>query len=457
MKNSPDCFFPLSCSRKTVQFLFVVFMFSRVFATVSLAQGRRISPKTIITGVVADAVNGRLIDSVSVSAGGVTTHSNAQGGFTLEIPARKSAASKDYVLTFSRNNFIPLKRTVSAGNGKRIDAKMKSPYPLRNILHLFTDPGIPERGPHESPPTPACAVAETVPDLIGGQLGRHNFIYIGENNRRICVVIDGKLAWHYDTENDWEDDEIWLLSNGNILHAHMKYIEEITPRKEVVWHYDSPKGTEIHTCQPIGVDKVLFLQNQTDVAIVKLYNKVTGKYEIEKELKELGKGPHGQCRRFRMTNKGTYVAGTLGSHTFYEYDKDFNLIWTHDPGSMWGGVPLKNGNYLFQRENATTSVEINRAGDVVWQVSIADIQDQLTTLAPNAGKISATQTCERLSNGNTVMFTRFCEANIPQAIEITPDKKVVWILQDWKHLGDSVSAQFLDEPGYPEVPGETNH
>src|SRR5205823_11792025 len=142
-----------------------------------------------------------------------------------------------------------------------------------------------------------------------------------ENHRRICLVIDGKLAWHYDTENDWEDDEIWLLSNGNILHAHMKYIEEITPRKEIVWRYDCPKGTEIHTCQPIGVDKVLFLQNQSEVAVVKLYNKVTKTFEIEKELKELGKGPHGQCRRFRMTSKGTYLAGTLSSHTFYEYDK----------------------------------------------------------------------------------------------------------------------------------------
>ena len=384
MKNFMGWLTARSGYNKAVQ-LAIVSLIGTVFATASLAQARKDRRKTIFTGRVSDAVNGRLIDSVRVSAGGVTTHSNAQGVFTLEIPAKKSAAPNDYVLTFSRNNFDPLELIVSADNGKRVDAKMRSPYPLRNILHLFADPGIPERGPHESPATPACADAAVVPDLIGGQLGRHNFIYIGENHRRICVVIDGKLAWHYDTENDWEDDEVWLLSNGNILHAHMKYIEEITPKKEVVWRYDSPKGTEIHTCQPIGVDKVLFLQNKTEVAVVKLYNKVTGKYEIEKELGELGKGPHGQCRRLRMTSKGTYVAGTLGTHTFYEYDKDFNLIWTHDPGPMWGGVPLKNGNYLFQRENAMTSVEINRAGEIVWQVSIADIQDQLDTLAPNAG------------------------------------------------------------------------
>ena len=38
-----------------------------------------------------------------------------------------------------------------------------------------------------------------------------------------------------------------------------------------------------------------------------------------------------------------------------------------------------------------------------------------------------------------------------------PAKQVVWMLQDWIHLGDATSAQFLDEPGYPEVPGATNH
>jgi hypothetical protein len=276
MKNSIRCFTPRCYFSKTAWLPIMAFLISSVFATMSLAQGPKDSRKIVFTGVVSDAVNGRLIDSVSVSAAGITTRSNAQGVFTLEIPTKKTAVPNDNVLTFSRKNFNTLKRTVSAGNRLPLEVKMKSPYPLRNILHLFTDPGIPERGPHESPPTPTCAEVTVVPDLIGGQLGKHNFIYIGENHRRICLVIAGKLAWHYDTENDWEDDEIWLLSNGNILHAHMKYIEEITPKKEIVWRYDSPKGTEIHTCQPIGVDKVLFLQNQSDVAIVKLYNKVTG-------------------------------------------------------------------------------------------------------------------------------------------------------------------------------------
>ena len=38
--------------------------------------------------------------------------------------------------------------------------------------------------------------------------------------------------------------------------------------------------------------------------------------------------------------------------------------------------------------------------------------------------------------------------------ECNPDKKIVWVLQDWKNLGPATTAQFLDEPGIPEKPGD---
>ena len=39
---------------------------------------------------------------------------------------------------------------------------------------------------------------------------------------------------------------------------------------------------------------------------------------------------------------------------------------------------------------------------------------------------------------------------VVQVIEVTPDKKVVWALQDWKNLGPSSSIQLLDERGAAE-------
>ena len=45
-------------------------------------------------------------------------------------------------------------------------------------------------------------------------------------------------------------------------------------------------------------------------------------------------------------------------------------------------------------------------------------------------------------------------SSLIQAVEVTPDKKLVWVLQDWKSLGPATTAQFLDQPGVPERPGD---
>jgi hypothetical protein len=71
---------------------------------------------------------------------------------------------------------------------------------------------------------------------------------------------------------------------------------------------------------------------------------------------------------------------------------------------------------------------------------------------------SASQTCTRLANGNTI-FTSRGDSNGkgPQLVEVTPDKKVVWVLQDWKTLGGATAVQILEDPGIPEIPGESGH
>jgi hypothetical protein len=42
-------------------------------------------------------------------------------------------------------------------------------------------------------------------------------------------------------------------------------------------------------------------------------------------------------------------------------------------------------------------------------------------------------------------------------IEVTKDKKVVWVLHDWKTVGDGTAVQILDDPGVPEIPGQSEH
>ena len=56
-----------------------------------------------------------------------------------------------------------------------------------------------------------------------------------------------------------------------------------------------------------------------------------------------------------------------------------------------------------------------------------------------------------LSNGN-ILFSR-----LQYVAEVTPEKKVVWVLEDWADLGPATAVQILDDPGVPENPGESEH
>jgi hypothetical protein len=292
----------------------------------------------------------------------------------------------------------------------------------------------------------------TVPTRPGNGIGQHPMLYVGENYNRILMTNEGKVIWTYDTQGGFELDDIWLLSNGNVLYSHMTYIEEITPTKQVVWHYDPPAGSEIHTCQPIGLDKVMVGMNQDPNPKVMIINTTTKAIELEHTMPDGGGLPvHGQLRRMRVTANGTYLIAWIAKGKVIEYDKDFKPIWTFSTPRPWSVARLHNGNTLIQDETESTCKEVTPQGNVIWSLKKSEIA------VPGAMLNGNTQTCERLASGNTVMFIHSPNAGNLQAVEVTKDKQVVWALEDYKNLGDATSAQFLDEPGIPEVPGATEH
>src|SRR5882757_42955 len=98
------------------------------------------------------------------------------------------------------------------------------------------------------------------------------------------------------------------MSNGHILFTRQHSVEEITPQKQVVWHLDAPAGTEIHSAQPIGLDKVLLVQNGLPPKLM-IIDKATSNVEVEHALPATSftnpKTVHPQFRRVRMTAAGT--------------------------------------------------------------------------------------------------------------------------------------------------------
>lgn len=337
-------------------------------------------------------------------------------------------------------------------------------FALAAIYSATQVPTSPATAVGQTSQTVLDAASKTAPTPLPGKgLAQHPFLYTGEWDTRkpvqtIFLVRDGKVVWTYSIpiKNEKgelnEFDDIHLLSNGHVLFARKTGAAEITQDKQVVWNYDAPPGTEIHSAQPIGKDRVLFMQNGTPAKLI-LMNKKTGKVEVDHVLPtarpEDPKSVHGQFRHVRMTRAGTYLVAHLNMGKVVEYDKNFKQIWYCPAPSAWAAVRLKNGNTLISGNQHGYVREVNSQGQTVWEINKNDLP---------GFPLHVVQEVNRLANGNTVIcnWSGFLKKpewpNVVQIIEVTPQKKVVWALREWTDpdLGPASSIQLLDEPGKAE-------
>jgi outer membrane protein assembly factor BamB len=301
---------------------------------------------------------------------------------------------------------------------------------------------------------PAAAKPAFPSRLPGIGLAQHDFFYAGEaKSQDMYIVRRGLIVWEFHgPTGKGEISDAVLASNGDILFAHQFGVTLIDRNKKVLWNYDAPPGTEIHTAQPIGKDKVLYVQNG-DPAKVVVVNILTGQTEREFVVPVNNpKSVHGHFRHARLTEAGTLLVAHMDMNKVVEYDSTGKELWSYSPGAAtWSAERLKNGNTLIA--GAKLVREVNPAGATVWEFTPADVPDYL---------FNSMQIAKRLPNGNTLINTWFNQWNGPadpatapvQALEVAPDKRVVWALRAWGdpvNLGPSTTIQLLGEPGVPEA------
>ena len=287
--------------------------------------------------------------------------------------------------------------------------------------------------------------------LIGKNLAQHDFFYAGEAKiHHMYMVKGGEIVWHYHNPNSrGEISDASLLDDGNILFAHQYRVTEITQDKKVVWSIDAPKGTEIHTVQPIGKEHIVYVQNGLPAKAVVMHIPTKNIVREFPLATRDSASVHGQFRSARLTARGTLIVSHMNLGKVSEYDSHGKELWTIDVTSPWSTQSLKNGNLLIT-SNGGFVREVNRNKETVWEI-------QLKT---NPGyKVTSPQVSYRLDNGNTIISNWFnqwskkavLDLNNPplQAVEVTPDNKVVWELCSWhepSNLGPSTIIQPLDEP-----------
>lgn len=324
-----------------------------------------------------------------------------------------------------------------------------------------SDPGAPLNMDSYSPAT-----------LPGRGLSQHPFFYTGQYDfrnpvQRMVIVRNGKISWSYEIPTHAADagktlqefSDATLLSNGTVVFARKTGAGVVTSEKVLSWNYDAPKGCEVHVCKPIGLDRVLVVQNGLPARLM-VINTSTGKTEKEFELPTNGdpKMVHTQFRRAQMTPSGTFLVAHHDQDKVVEYDPAGKAIWSTPARIPWDAVRLRSGNTLISSHDAYVR-EVDSKGQTVWEFTQKDSPDIA---------LWCLQEANRLANGNTVM-SNWCPvgvvdekgakatskwASTVQALEVTPAKKIVWALRSWtspNDLGPATVIQLLDEPGRPET------
>ena len=285
-------------------------------------------------------------------------------------------------------------------------------------------------------------------ELPGDGIRHRDFLFTGQLDDTLYLVRKGEVVWSDRVPGAYGHVmEATMLPGGNFLLAYMTGVKEITTEKKVVWNYSAPPKCEVHTAKAIGRDKVLFIQNcASEVAEVFLANKAGGKVERLFTI-PVGKPdvPHLQTRRAALTPGGTLLLARTDLNRISEFDVSGKEIWSAAVARPWSVQRLPNGHTLVASFDMFVR-ELDAQGRTVWEFSPKDAPDYV---------LPKWCVATRLRNGNTLVGINAPpapgveESRAPvQAIEISPDKKIVWALRSWKNpaLGAGWIIQYPDDP-----------
>jgi len=266
----------------------------------------------------------------------------------------------------------------------------------------------------------------------------HPLLICDSGNNRVCVLsAEGKIEWEYPAVHP---QDCWRLPNGNYLFCFRDGAVELTPAKEKVWQYQAPAKTEVHACQPLPYGLVMLVECGSSRII-----EVDRQGKVAKEIKLTTKpeiNVHDQFRGTRKTKEGHYLVCFKGEHKVVELDADGKLLREiKAPGDVHEVVPLPEGHLLITCGDGHKVIELDRAERVVWELNENDLPNNPLRLM--AG-------CQRLSNGNTVFVNYLGHGHSgkqPHLLEVTRDKKLVWVFDDRTNFKALAQVQLLDAPG----------
>jgi hypothetical protein len=278
-------------------------------------------------------------------------------------------------------------------------------------------------------------------------------ILAADKGRVAIISADGKVEWSYD--NKAEAHDLHQLANGNILlPLSSTEIVEMTPAKEIVWRYKAtPKAgnngrVEVHAFQRLanGLTMVAESGNGRLVEVDK-DGKITHEVPLQLEKPD----PHRDTRMVRALANGHYLVCHEAEGRVKEYDHNGKVVWSytldlggrprsngHGPEGhgveVFGAIRLPSGNTLIAGGNNNRVLEVTPDGKIVWTLD----QKELPGIT-----LAWVTTLHALPNGNIIVGNCHAGPENPQLFEVTRDKKVVWTFKNFDTFGNGLASSHV--------------
>jgi hypothetical protein len=279
--------------------------------------------------------------------------------------------------------------------------------------------------------------------------------YIFSQGSVARIEPDGKLSWR--TPKITQVGDIWVTTNS-ILYTCYTGIREITyADHRELFKFTTPGDPQTYGCQRLPNGNYLLAE-----CINARLLEIDPAGKVAREIKLApGKAGHGFMRGMRFTPQGTYLVSRFETGV-KEYDSNGKVIWEYNNPALfshvYNAVRMKNGNVLLScGEKAKSGVfEITPDKRVVWSLNNADLAGQI---AGQDAPLKFPTGFFILPNGNLLLSNWLGHGFLgqaPELFEITRDKKIVWTWADHKNFPTISSVYPLDADGKP-LPGESLH
>jgi len=264
------------------------------------------------------------------------------------------------------------------------------------------------------------------------QTGPPRAVIAGDYQKKILARVnaDGQTVW---SKKIGAIHDLHALPNGHTLYqSNFRNVLEADAEGEIVWRYDAPENVEIHAFQRLPDGSTLIAESGTRRLIEVAKD---GAVQVEVPLTVDRPDKHRDTRLARKTKAGTYLVAHEKDETVREYQADGTVVWSYDVGSKVYGVErLANGNTLIGTGDGHRVIEVNPAGEIVWELTSADL--------PGVELVWVTMATRR-TNGNTVVVNCHAGPENPQILEVTPEKTIVWSFKDFARFGNSLPVAVL--------------